>query len=113
MFTAFDVTKAAVSKGVVAKHYELKNDIHKLASNTNYTRTAIDINGNEICEIKYDYVWDFENGYTIVNLNNKWGAINEQGEEIINIKYVNFEINDILDKYIKNHNRNLKLNKLI
>lgn len=47
MFTAFDVTKAAVSKGVVAKHYELKNDIHKLASNTNYTRTAIDINGNE------------------------------------------------------------------
>lgn len=47
MFTAFDVTKAAISKGVVAKHYELKNDIHKLASNTNYVRTAIDINGNE------------------------------------------------------------------
>jgi hypothetical protein len=73
----------------------------------------IDINGDEICPIKYSYAWPFNNGFANVRLDNKWGFINERGEEIIEIKYDPAESKNRLDQYIKNHNRNLKLNLII
>ena len=36
--------------------------------------------GEEICEIKYDQVWNFENGFAVVRIGDKRGFINEQGE---------------------------------
>jgi hypothetical protein len=69
----------------------------------------INENYDEICEIKYDSVWHFHNGFAIVQLNHKFGFINEQGEEICEIKYEYIELYYILNQYIKNKERNLKL----
>jgi hypothetical protein len=70
--------------------------------------------GQEICEIKYEYIYDTgHHDLYIVKLNKKWGFINETGKEICEIKYNSNELGYILDKYIKNKNRNLKLNILL
>jgi hypothetical protein len=73
----------------------------------------INTNGNEISKIIYDNVYDFENGFAKVKLNDKWGVINEHCDEIIEIKYTFNELKNKLNQYIKNHERNLKLNQLI
>jgi hypothetical protein len=71
----------------------------------------------EICEIKYDFVSDFESIFAIAELNSKYGIINNYGHEVCEFKYSENEIYDIfkkyIKKYIKNHNRNLKLNQLV
>ena len=48
-----------------------------------------DIRGNMIAETahKYDYIYDFVNGYARAKLDKKVGIINEQGEEIIPPEY--------------------------
>jgi len=38
-------------------------------------------------KIKYDYVWYFKDGFAKVELNGKYGVINENGKEICDIKY--------------------------
>lgn len=55
-----------------------------------------DIRGNVVAETahKYDYIYDFENGYARVNMDRKYGIINEKGEEIIPPEY-----DDIVLKY--------------
>jgi hypothetical protein len=73
----------------------------------------IDINCKEICDIKYDYVWNFKEGFAYVSLNDNWGIINIKGEEIIKPIYNLDEIYNILNQYIKNKERNLKLNLMI
>ena len=47
----------------------------------------INAGGKIICEIKYDDVLDFENGFAAVKANGKWGFINEDGKEICDLKY--------------------------
>jgi hypothetical protein len=47
----------------------------------------IDKTGKEITELKYDDVWDFNEGYAVVKLKDKWGYIDETGKEITEIKY--------------------------
>jgi hypothetical protein len=67
--------------------------------------------GEEICEIKYDDVAYFNNnGFAKILLNDKYGVINKYGQEIINSIYKYNEIDKILNNYIINKNRNLKLN---
>lgn len=97
----------------------------------------INTNGVEICKLKYDRIYDlkndilkntliaeynlnfdlnFENGDSIfgfVALNNKFGVLDINGNEIIDIKYDIHELKNIIDQYIKNKYRNLKLNQLI
>jgi hypothetical protein len=36
---------------------------------------------------QYDYIYDFENGFSMVCLNDKWGFIDTNGHEICEIKY--------------------------
>ena len=40
--------------------------------------------------MKYDWTNGFNNGHAIIELNNKWGFIDKQGNEICPIKY-NYE----------------------
>jgi uncharacterized protein YlzI (FlbEa/FlbD family) len=74
----------------------------------------INIYGEELCEIKYDQIFFFNTyNYIRVFLNQKCGFINKQGQEIIKPIYDYDVVDDILDQYIKNHNRNLKLTQLL
>lgn len=73
----------------------------------------IDQNNKELCEIKYNNVGIFDNGFAKFELNNKYGFINEQGIEIIKPVYKYYEADKILNNYIKNQERNLKLNELV
>ena len=51
----------------------------------------LDIDGNFITEIKYDYCDDFDNGYAVVGIGEdedvKYGLINREGKEIIPCMY--------------------------
>jgi hypothetical protein len=69
--------------------------------------------GEEICEIKYDYASEFKNDFAFVKLNGKYGAINRLVDEIIEPIYNVDELYNTLEQYIKNQERNLKLNQLI
>jgi hypothetical protein len=51
------------------------------------TRGWIDTLGNEIGEIKYDYVYPFVNGFAIAAINRKKGLVNRKGEELTPFKY--------------------------
>jgi hypothetical protein len=74
---------------------------------------AINQQGEEICEIKYDNIGLFLFDYAIVILNNKYGAIDKNGDEIIGLKYNGYEIKNVIEKYFKNKQINLKLNQLV
>jgi hypothetical protein len=91
--------------------YEFINDFALVKLNDNWG--FINEKGVEICSIKYDDVLDFENEYARVRLNDKWGVIETNGDEICKIKYDFNEIDYILEQYIKNQGRNLKLKQLI
>ena len=43
----------------------------------------IDKTGKEIVEPKYDYVYDFEEGFAKVELNGKHGFVDKTGKEVI------------------------------
>lgn len=86
----------------------------------------IDINDNEICECKYEWVDNFYNGYALVYLNSNYGYIDINGIEVIKCEiYYNIDLDndadlvfnklldDILDKYILNQNRIKKLKTLV
>jgi len=47
--------------------------------------------GNIVIPKRFDFVSIFVNGVAYVKLNDKWGLINEQGEEVIPIKYDRLE----------------------
>jgi hypothetical protein len=55
----------------------------------------IDINGNEICKCKYDWVNNFCNGYALVYLKPYYGYINVNGIEIISKIYDNTSLDDV------------------
>jgi hypothetical protein len=68
----------------------------------------------QICEIKYETIWyDKDIDLFLVRLNIKYGFIDTSGNLVIEIKYAFDEINNILKQYLKNKERNLKLNKLV
>lgn len=41
----------------------------------------------KVIPCKYDYAFDFEGNHAIVEKNNKWGLINEEGKEVIQCVY--------------------------
>lgn len=53
---------------------------------------------------KYDYVGEFFDGFACVELSDKWGFINEKGEEITSIKYdsVDYFINGFAEVKLTN-----------
>lgn len=52
----------------------------------------LDLQGNVIAELQYNYIYDFKNGYARVkNKQNKYGLINDKGEEIIACLYDELE----------------------
>ena len=77
----------------------------------------IDINGNEICECKYDWVdnfyADYISGFVIVEIKHKCGFINIQGIEVVECKYDIKTAKKLLDKYIYNQKRIQKLKTII
>jgi hypothetical protein len=92
-------------------NFNFDHNFAKVKLNNKYG--YIDINGNEICEIKYDSIGVFIDGFAIVEINKKLGVINISGEEIFETKYNYDEIFNILDLYVINHERNLKLNQIL
>jgi hypothetical protein len=73
----------------------------------------IDSNDKEICEIKYDIVWDFYTGFAKVLLNGKYGYINIEGCEIVKCKYNDIEVNKLLRQYKLNINRKNKIESFL
>ena len=54
----------------------------------NYDYGVLDINGNEVVPFgRYRWIDGFDSGYTRVLINEKWGIINEFGEEVLPVKY--------------------------
>ncbi len=47
----------------------------------------MDFNDNVILEGKYDWIMESNEGLASVELNKKWGFIDEAGEEVIPLKY--------------------------
>lgn len=48
----------------------------------------VDINGNLVVDYKYDKAYEFnEYGFATVKKDEKWGSINEQGEEVVSPTY--------------------------
>ena len=47
----------------------------------------IDVRGNEIVPLKYDFIRYFRDGLAGVELNGKWGFVDKKGEEVIPIIY--------------------------
>jgi hypothetical protein len=73
----------------------------------------IDRNYNEICEIKYDEVWHFENEFAYVRIGEIRGFINKQGIEVVACNY-SYEIaKKLLKKYKLNQKRIEKLKTII
>lgn len=50
---------------------------------------VIDERGNLICEVKYEMMNHFKNGFAAVSKNGKWGFINKEGKEQISLIYDN------------------------
>jgi hypothetical protein len=73
----------------------------------------INTNGEVVIELKYDNAWSFIDDFAKVGVNNKYGIINKRGELVIDLIYDIIEIDNVLILYLINHERNLKLNKLI
>ena len=72
----------------------------KVIENRNYDWCVTDLEGNEIVPFgKYDWIDGFDHGLArvkigkvsngIKNSGNKWGIINEQGEEVLPVEYDN------------------------
>jgi len=56
--------------------------------------------GEEITPLIYDSAIDFKNGFTLMNLNEKWGIINMLGETIVPYKYDEvFDLGDGIAKF--------------
>ena len=53
-----------------------------------YDAQAYDAQASEDWRKKYDYVRDFHEGFARVELNDKWGFVNQKGEEVVELKYV-------------------------
>ena len=47
---------------------------------------AIDQTNKEIIPLKYDDIWSFNEGLSVVKLNGKWGYIDKTGKEVIPLK---------------------------
>ena len=54
----------------------------------------MDKSGREVIYCKYDYAYDFHEGFAVVQLNRKIGLINTQGKEIIPFIFDTIEIID-------------------
>ncbi len=55
----------------------------------------VDNNNKKVVDYKYDKAYEFnENGFAAVKKDGKWGAINEQGQEVISPSY---ELEDQLE----------------
>jgi hypothetical protein len=64
---------------------QLQSDYYSVQSSDKF---ALFYNsGKQITDFKYDYIFNFFNNIAEVKLNGKWGFINENGEEICEIKY--------------------------
>lgn len=77
------------------KEYEYKGEVDYWTLQILYYKVGynnkvglIDIKGNEIVSIEYDYIGGFyDAGVIIVKKNNKYGAIDREGKEVIPLKY--------------------------
>jgi len=74
-------------------------DYAKVCSNVNGKWGYIDMKGNEITPLKYDFVYFFEKDYAYVYSGKKYGIIDKTGREITPIKYEN-KIN-ILERFVE------------
>jgi hypothetical protein len=73
----------------------------------------IDINDNEICACKYDWVDNFKNDYAIVSNGDNWGFINRTGNEMIPCIYEITLAHELLNNYKLNKIRIQKLKTII
>lgn len=62
------------------------NDDYVIVRNQNKYQVA-KINPYEIISSKYDLINQFQDGYSTVKLNSKWGAINQKGDLFIPVMY--------------------------
>lgn len=82
------------------KNYDFNDGFASVCLNNKWG--FVDENGDEICEIKYDYVWYFENEFAYVRIGNKHGYINRQGIEVVECKYKYKQACVLLEKYNSN-----------
>jgi hypothetical protein len=76
---------------------KFKNGYAKIESNNKFG--FINNKNEQICECKYDSVYNFSDGYAVVVDGNKAGVINSKGEEITDICYDNYHykfVNDVM-----------------
>jgi hypothetical protein len=64
---------------------------NKIHFSSNGKAGYMDEAGNVIVQAKYDALCDFENGCSIVTINDKYGLIDETGKEIIPVEYDSLE----------------------
>lgn len=78
----------------------------KLRKNVEFTKTYdngkygfVDNNSKKICEIKYDFVFNFWNGFAEVEIAGKYGYIDENGIEVVPCVYSITYAEILLEKY--------------
>ena len=67
----------------------------------------------EICECKYDYIYNTHQEYSDIGIDHKHGFINKQGVEVVPCIYNIVEVDSALEKYKLNLLRIQKLKTII
>ena len=71
----------------------------------------VNMQGKELCKIKYTYAKGFKNGLGMVKFNNKYGFINKEGIEVIPPKYDKIYKFDNEFAIVRNNNKEGFINK--
>lgn len=83
----------------VYEYTPLSNGLLKYRSAFHKSEGLMTSSNDEICSLVYDEIEDFQNGKAKAKKNNRWGIINEKGEEIYEIS----PLNEGFYKYYSNY----------